>query len=149
MDTLYGKYTYDRWDKTVNFEALKGKTITKIDHDNEFMAFICDDGSAYIMLHEQDCCEGVYIEDICGNLDGIIGTEIFSAECVCSEENPEGVKMDYQDSFTWTFYKISTFNGDVTIRWYGESNGYYSEGVDFIKVSKIDGVDIPMPEDAE
>jgi hypothetical protein len=117
--------------KPVSFEVLTGRKIVgvKIEDDKEQMRIRCEDGSEILMCHEQDCCESVSIEDIAGDLDDLISTVLEAEESANSEENPDGIKREYQDSFTWTFYKIQTMKGAVTIRWYGESNGYYSESV--------------------
>jgi len=72
--------------------------------------------------------------DIVGDLNDLIGTPLLMAEEVTSDHDvtPEGVTVpEYQDSFTWTFYKLATVKGYVTISWYGESNGYYNESVSF------------------
>lgn len=117
------------------FEDLLGKTLVNIENiDNEQLIFTLDTGERCKLYHEQDCCESVTIEDINGELSDLVGLPILQAEEVIHEEvNPEGVAIpeDAQDSFTWTFYKLATAKGHVTIRWYGGSNGYYSEAVDF------------------
>lgn len=122
---------------------LIGKTLIKIDKtqdqedDNECIIFTCQDGTRYKMYHSQDCCESVRVEEIIGDLNDLIGYPIVKASEDTSNQDSENAKKDdhdEDDSFTWTFYNIATTKGHVTIRWYGESNGYYSESVDFIKL---------------
>jgi len=114
----------------VPFETLKGKTITSIDgleEDSEGVKITCDDGTIYQMDHSQDCCEHVRILEVIGDAADLVGSEILTAE---ESENTD----DTQYEGTWTFYKLSTRKGYVDIRWLGESNGYYSESVDFYEV---------------
>jgi len=121
-------------DKEVKFGDLNGKTIINIiQKRSEEILFGCTDYSIYRMFHEQECCEDVYIDDICGDMEDLLGTPILLAEMV-SNSSGEEVNTDY-DYYTWTFYKLSTIKGSVTIKWYGSSNGYYSEEVSFKLVS--------------
>lgn len=122
----------------MKIEDLIGKILVKVENkDNEEIRFTTDNGRVFILYHSQNCCESVRVEDVCGNLDDLVGSPIVRASEDTSNDNPEDVDMSksYQDSFTWTFYNIATAKGHVTIRWYGESNGYYSESVDFEEVT--------------
>ena len=118
------------------FEGLVGKTLTSVENENnERIVFTLDNGTKYMLYHSQNCCESVRVEDIIGSLDDLKKSPILMAEEAHQNRNPEDVKQpEWQESFTWTFYKLATMKGYVTIRWYGSSNGYYSESENWEKV---------------
>lgn len=133
---MYKHLGYQR----VGLQELIGKTMESVvNKDDEELIFTTIDGEVFKLYHSQDCCESVTIDDIVGDLQDLVGSPILvSEESSClKDENPAEVEVPgYQDdSFTWTFYKFATIKGYVDIRWYGESNGYYSESVDFARVS--------------
>lgn len=133
----YEKYeTYNYMQEPVtSLEDLVGRVLYRVDQigDEELRFYLTEDH--YVrMYHQQDCCESVTIEDIVGDLDDLVGTPLLLAEEV-SGNNPEPSE-EYYDSYTWTYYRFRTIKGSVDIRWYGTSNGYYSESVDIEIVGK-------------
>lgn len=109
---------------------LIGEILTDVCNTGNEIIFTSEDGRKWKLYHEQDCCEDVRVEDVVGDLKDLCGSPILMAEesSECGDENK------YGDSFTWTFYKFATLKGYVTIRFYGTSNGYYSESVDFEEI---------------
>lgn len=113
---------------------LEGEIFYKYEQTNNSIKFYSYSGFTYRFYHDQDCCESVTIEDIIGDLDDLIDSKILLFEEVVSNDSVYNKNFDYSpESFTWTFYKFATIKGYVTIRWFGESNGYYSESVDMYR----------------
>lgn len=114
------------------FEEMLGKTFDSVTNINdEEIVFKHKDGGQFILRHEQDCCESVWVEDIVGELSDLEGTPILMAEESTNydddpPENPYNSEYEYE-SYTWTYYRFATMKGYVTIRFFGTSNGYYSE----------------------
>ena len=95
---------------------------------DDALHFECEDGDSFVFKHEHECSEDVEIVDICGELDDLIGSPILLAEESSNEvDGDDDVLHDFHG--TWTFYRFGTIKGTVTVRWLGQSNGYYSEDV--------------------
>jgi hypothetical protein len=115
----------------MNIEILVGQTMASVTQkDDDEIIFKTTEGKTYKLHHYQDCCESVTIESGVGDLSDLVGVPILKAE----ESSGEVKTEDNYGSATWTFYKFATIKGYVDIRWIGESNGYYSESVDFEEV---------------
>jgi hypothetical protein len=118
-----------------NFNELVGKTITEIDglkEGSELVKIKCLTGEVYKMYHDVGCCESVFIEDIVGDVNDILNSQILIAE---ERKDDSNNRENSEDSHTWTFYELATIKGSITIRWYGSSNGFYSETAAFEKIN--------------
>lgn len=131
-----------------DFSFLIGKTLTLAEPKSlvmqsggidKMMRKDCADPTAihfqdsedndYVLGHEQDCCETVTLEDMCGDLQDLIGAPILVAEHRTGDaeilyENKHG--EGYDTCAEYNFYELGTIKGSVTIRYHGQSNGYYS-----------------------
>ena len=110
-----------------DIKDMVGKKVLGIYYDEENFQILTDD-CVYAFYHQQDCCEDVWLTQVDGVSDKIIGSRIVIAEEVLYEKSVAG------ESITWSFYKIGTNKGMIDFRWQGESDGGYSEIVDLIKI---------------
>ena len=110
-----------------DFPEVKGKKIESVSglevgSGSIFIKF--EDGDRLVLYHPQECCEHVRVED-CEDItpNELEGCVIHSFE--------EYVKSSdgWMGSTKYTFYKLITNNVDCTIRFLGESNGYYGVSV--------------------
>ena len=138
-------------------QDLIGKTMTSVvvkkydfdDAPDNEIVFTTTEGKRYHLYHEQDCCEQVTIDSIVGDINDLVGAPLLLAdERSCYSEDiqltthpePKNISAIYDDSYTWTFYTFATIKGYVDIRWYGSSNGYYSESVDFDELDETSDI---------
>jgi len=120
--------------KLVDISDIVGKVVIDIKYNHNEFILVCSDKNNdeiyYRFFHEQDCCESVWLEDIVGDLSDLIPNPILKAEV---KENVDfelpKTRDEYDSSTEWTFYTLATFYGYVDLRFFGESNGYYSTAV--------------------
>ena len=112
------------------FKTLTNKKIVDVrglTRGSDYISILFSDGDAIKFYHSQDCCESVEVDDVYGCEDDLIDAILYDIELVQSNDRR---KDKYDESYTWSFYKFRTSKGYVDVRWYGHSNGYYSETVD-------------------
>ena len=117
---------------------LEGRILSNVKFDDDEIRLYLTENHYVIMYHGQDCCESVYVDDVNGDIQDLVGTPILLAEEVSSSDVgfQESKHEHRYESVTWTFYRFRTIKGSVDVRWCGTSNGYYSEGVDVEVVTK-------------
>ena len=115
------------------YEEVIGKTLTDVRQTEYDIHFDFEDGSKYQMYNDEagpgrgSNDVSVTLEDVNGEWSDLIGEPLTIAE--------EVINTGGKREGTWTFYKFATIKGYVDLRWYGESNGYYSETVCFEKIN--------------
>jgi len=116
-----------------DFSKLVGKSFQQVVVDDDSVTFVyaAFTGDIYTICHFDECCEDVYLEDVCGDIEDLIEEEILISELVTKEGDP--LDPDHESN-TWSFLKIGTRRGVVTFRWYGSSNGCYGESVGIYKL---------------
>lgn len=116
-------------------EIFVGMTFSDVvvDNDENRIYFQTECGRFFLMYHEQDCCEHVFLDDIVGDIQDLVGSPILRAEESSNSRN------NRDGSETWTFYKFATRKGYVDMRWIGESNGYYSESISIAETESFKG----------
>ena len=116
------------WFNNAPPEEIIGKVLKdySVNSNYDKLTLRFDDDSCCKFYHEQDCCESVVVEEIIGDIEDLENWPLLIAR---EDHDAEGEELPNSESYTWTFYNFATFKGYVTIRFLGESNGYYSEEV--------------------
>lgn len=121
-------------EETVGFSVLKGLVLESFEEargPDEIR--IQASGKKFRMFHDQDCCETVDIESIhfvpeSGKAKMIGETILDAVEYTMLDKRSD------EGEGTYTYYTLRTDSVTITIRWWGTSNGYYSEEADFCRV---------------
>lgn len=115
----------------VSCTELVGKLFISATATDNKLVLVDSENIIYTFVHEQECCEEVYIESIVGDINVLINEPLIECEEVVSQND-----LNDEASETYTFYKFRTLKGYITIRWYGTGNGYYSESVKILQTNK-------------
>ncbi len=118
-------YNPKQYASTSRFEQLQGMTITAVIYKESTESLLIHLNTHVLeMIHHQECCETVYLADVVGSFEDLIGYPLLEV----SESIVDIATTDM--SSTASYYNFKTVKASVQLRWVGESSGYYSETVD-------------------
>ncbi|NDC88636.1 MAG: hypothetical protein EB075_07505 [Bacteroidetes bacterium] len=108
------------------FEMFNGAKILEIHGllEGSDLVTIVTDKMSIQFHHWQQCCEVVSVAQVDGDVLDVVGKTIHVFEERSSEE-----EEDWGWRLRHTFYTVRTSGGDLTWRWDGRDNGYYSVAV--------------------
>lgn len=118
--------------KDLLLRNIIGAKITDVSQGDEYdflLTISTNKGLTLKFYHEQDCCESVWLEDGFDDLKSMIGKEILDIEYIFNQTDEP--LEDVDDSYTWHYTNIKTIDKDCQLRFFGTSNGFYSEDIDF------------------
>jgi hypothetical protein len=114
--------------KMESYIGQKIVAVTGLEAGSDELTFEMENGDCVVFYHSQACCESVAISEVHGDASDLVGEVLLSFEEAVSAQDEK--PSEWAESWTWTFYHFRTIKGTVTVRWLGESNGWYSESVD-------------------
>ena len=118
-------YNLEEHRSTSKFEQIQGMTITAVVYKETNESLLIHLNTHVLeMIHHQECCETVYLAEVVGSFEDLIGYPLL-------EVSESIVDISTEDmSSTASYYNFRTVKASVQLRWLGESSGYYSETVD-------------------
>ena len=119
-------YSPEGYNRAIDIAQIQGMTITSVVYKEDAESLLIHLNTHVLeMMHHQDCCESVYLADVVGSFEDLIGYPLLEvSESIVNIESAE------YESATASYYNFKTVKANVQLRWVGESNGYYSETVD-------------------
>ncbi len=110
---------------------LVGCVINRAEQgEGDVLVRIYSGAHVFNIVHRQDCCESVSVFSL--DLSPIIGKKLSKVEGSTDNELPPGYERGSLESWTNSYFTFTAEDGSVgQIYIFGESNGFYSESVDF------------------
>lgn len=120
--------------KFFEMSELSGCIFKSVTKTIDEIIFTTDDGREFHLGHINECCEEVWLEDVVGDITDLENAIILVSEEVKNMDEPPPENRSVDDCYTWTYYNFRTLKGSVQVRFFGTSNGFYSETADLYEI---------------